>query len=99
MSLKFWRINRHGVPLWPLFIATGLPVFVLLFAASFTALAGLYAVGVVGAITVNVGSCAFNRTHGFTWYDHVLFGITFVILAFVELKLLHMKVVDLQLVL
>ncbi|PYL51108.1 MAG: amino acid transporter [Verrucomicrobia bacterium] len=99
MPRQFRRLNRHGVPLWPLFIATGLPVFVLLFAASFTALAGLYAIGVVGAITVNVGSCAFNRTKGFTWYDHVLFGITFVILAFVELTLAHTKLDALQFVL
>src|SRR2546421_4299478 len=99
MPRQFRRLNSHGVPLWPLFIATGLPVVVLLFAASFTALAGLYAIGVVGAITVNVGSCTFNRTRGFTWYDRVLFAITFVILAFVELTLAHTKLDALQFVL
>src|SRR5213079_958795 len=51
------------------------------------------------AITVNVGSCAFNRTVGFTWYDRVLFGVTFVILAFVELTLAHTKLDALQFVL
>src|SRR5436853_3231020 len=91
MPRQFRRLNRHGVPIWPLFIATGLPVFVLLFAANFTALAGLYAIGVVGAITVNVGSCTFNRTVGFTWYDRVLFGVTFCILFLVELTLAHTK--------
>jgi len=99
MPRQFRRLNRHGVPIWPLFIASGLPVFVLLFAANFTALAGLYAIGVVGAITVNVGSCTFNRTVGFTWYDRVLFAITFVILAFVELTLAHTKLDALQFVL
>jgi nucleotide-binding universal stress UspA family protein len=54
-------------------------------------LAGLYAIGVVGAITVNVGSCTFNRTVGFTWYDRLLFGVTFGILFFVELTLAHTK--------
>ena len=91
MPRQFRRLNRHGVPMWPLVIAVGLPVVVLLFAANFTALAGLYAIGVVGAITVNLGSCTFNRTVDFTWYDRVLFGITFVILAFVELTLAHTK--------
>src|SRR5438045_990879 len=81
MPRQFRRLNRHGVPTWPLAIAISLPVIVLLFAANFTSLAGLYAIGVVGAITVNVGSCTFNRTVGFTWYDRLLFGITFVILA------------------
>ena len=99
MPWQFRRLNGHGVPIWPLFIATGLPVVVLLFAANFTALAGLYAIGVVGAITVNVGSCTFNRTVGFTWYDRLLFGITFVILACVELTLAHTKLDALQFVL
>src|SRR6266699_3685709 len=99
MPRQFRRLNRHGVPTWPLAIAIGLPVVVLLFATNFTALAGLYAIGVVGAITVNLGSCTFNRTRGFTWYDRVLFGITFVILAFVELTLAHTKLDALQFVL
>ncbi len=91
MPRQFMRLNRHGVPFLPLLIAVGLPIVVVLAAADFTALAGLYAIGVVGAITVNVGSCAVNRTAGFTWYDHVLFGITFVILGAVEFTLAHTK--------
>src|SRR5205814_9564337 len=98
MPRQLKRLNSHGVPTWPLAIAIGLPVVVLLFATSFTALAGLYAIGVVGAITVNVGSCAANRSVGFTWYDRLLFGITFVILAFVELTLAHTKLDALQFV-
>jgi amino acid transporter len=91
MPRQFRRLNRHGVPTYPLLIALGLPTIVLIFVASFTSLAGLYAIGVVGAITVNVGSCAFNRTVGFTWYDRLLFGITFVILFAVEFTLAHTK--------
>src|SRR5205809_3944848 len=99
MPRQFRRLNRHGVPMYPLLISIGLPTVVLLFVGNFTALAGLYAIGVVGAITVNVGSCAFNRTVGFTWYDRVLFGVTFVVLAFVELTLAHTKLDALQFVL
>ena len=91
MPRQFRRLNRHGVPIYPLLIAIGLPTVVLLFVANFTALAGLYAIGVVGAITVNVGSCTFNRTVGFTWYDRILFGVTFCVLFFVELTLAHTK--------
>src|SRR6266478_4187193 len=98
MPRQFRRLNRHGVPTWPLAIAIGLPVVVLLFAANFTSLAGLYAIGVVGAITVNVGSCTFNRTVGFTWYDRILFGVTFCVLFFVELTLAHTKLDALQFV-
>ena len=98
MPRQFRQLNRHGVPIYPLLIAIGLPTVVLLFVANFTALAGLYAIGVVGAITVNVGSCTFNRSVGFTWYDRVLFGITFCVLFFVELTLAHTKLDALQFV-
>src|SRR5262249_61554520 len=81
MPRQFRRLNRHGVPTWPLAIATGLPVVVLLFAANFTALAGLYAIGVVGAITVNLVSCIFCMSMGFSLYSHLLFGITFCVIA------------------
>src|SRR6266403_5821346 len=43
MPRQFRRLNSHGVPMWPLTIAVGLPVVVLVFAGNFTALAGLYA--------------------------------------------------------
>ncbi len=99
MPRQFKRLNSHGVPLYPLLIAVGLPVAVLITAPSFESLAGLYAIGVVGAITVSVGSCTFNRNIGFTWYDRLLFGITFVILALVELTLAHTKLDALQFVL
>jgi len=98
MPRQFRRLNRQGVPIYPLLIALGLPTVVLLLVANFTSLAGLYAIGVVGAITVNVGSCAFNRTVGFTWYDRLLFGVTFCILFFVELTLAHTKLDALQFV-
>src|SRR5438132_1139320 len=52
MPREFRRLNRHGVPIYPLLIALGLPTVVLLFAGNFTALAGLYAIGVVGKIMV-----------------------------------------------
>jgi amino acid transporter/nucleotide-binding universal stress UspA family protein len=91
MPAQFKRLNCHGVPLIPLLAAVGLPIVVLIFATDFEALAGLYAIGVVGAITVNLGSCTFNRTLDFTWYDRLLFGITFVILAVVEITLAQTK--------
>jgi amino acid transporter len=91
MPRQFKRLNKHGVPLFPLAIAVGLPCVVLLTATSFESLAGLYAIGVVGAITVNLGSCTLNRSIGFTWYDRVLFGLTFAILLLVELTLAHTK--------
>ncbi len=91
MPRQFKKLNRHGVPLFPLLIAVGMPTIVLIDGQKLRRLAGLYAIGVVGAITVNLGSCTINRSIGFTWYDRVLFGITFAILCVVELTLAHTK--------
>jgi len=91
MPKSFTRLNRYGVPLFPLLIAVGLPILVLLGASNFSALAGLYAIGVVGAIAVNLGSCTFNRGVDFKWWDRILFGGTFLILFAVEITLAHTK--------
>ena len=91
MPRQFKRLNNHGVPLIPMIIAVVLPILVLISSSDFDALAGLYAIGVVGAITVNLGSCTFNRSIGFKWHDRVLFGFTFLILFIVEITLAHTK--------
>jgi nucleotide-binding universal stress UspA family protein len=91
MPVQFTILNRHGVPIIPLLIAVGLPILVIVAAADFTALAGLYAIGVVGAIAVNIGSCCFNRALPVRMHDRVLFGITFGILCLVEITLAKTK--------
>src|SRR5450432_2780831 len=91
MPRQFKKLNSHGVPLVPLSIAVALPIIVLLASADFQALAGLYAIGVVGAITVNLGSCTFNKGIHFTWLDRGLFGLTFLVLAAVEATLAKTK--------
>ena len=91
MPPQLMGLNRHGVPQIPLLIAVGLPVVVIITTRNFTALAGLYAIGVVGAITVNLGSCAFNRLLQIKLYHRLLFGFTFVILFLVEITLAHTK--------
>jgi nucleotide-binding universal stress UspA family protein len=91
MPGQFMELNGHGVPRIPLLIAVGLPVVVIIASANFTVLAGLYAIGVVGAITVNLGSCCFNRALPVRWYDRALFGLTFTILFVVELTLARTK--------
>lgn len=91
MPPHFTKLNRHGVPQIPLLIAVGLPVVVIITTHDFTSLAGLYAIGVVGAITVNLGSCAFNFALPVRMHDRILFGFTFVILFCVELTLAWTK--------
>jgi amino acid transporter/nucleotide-binding universal stress UspA family protein len=91
MPRQFKTLNLHGVPAIPLLIAVGLPVIVLISTSNFHALAGLYAIGVVGAITVNIGSCCFNRGLPLKIYHRILFGFTFTILALVEVTLASTK--------
>lgn len=85
------RLNRHGVPLWPLVLAATLPALTVIFAPTMEMLMGLYAIGVVGAITVNLGSCTFNRQLDFKIYERLIMGVTFLTLFAVELTVARVK--------
>lgn len=85
------KLNSHGVPMVPLFIATGIPILILAVTKQFEALAGLYAIGVVGAIAVNLGACTFNKRLGLRWYERGIMGLTFFLLAAVELTIAKTK--------
>ncbi|MBA3651134.1 MAG: amino acid permease [Chthoniobacterales bacterium] len=91
MPKQLARLNRHGVPRIPLFVAVGIPILVLAMTRKFESLAGLYAIGVVGAIAVNLGSCTFNKKLGLTWYQRILMGVTFLILTAVEVTIAKTK--------
>ncbi len=88
MPRSFTRLNSHGVPWWPWVLATLLPVLtVMATGADMESLARLYAIGVVGAIAVNLGSCTFNPRLALRWYERGIMGITFLILFVVELTI------------
>jgi amino acid transporter/nucleotide-binding universal stress UspA family protein len=87
----FTRLNSHGVPWLPMTVAVVLPVLVVFTTPNLEALADLYAIGVVGAIAVNLGSCFFNRTLRLRWQERTVMGLTFVILLAVELTIAYVK--------
>ena len=58
---NFKLLNRQGVPWVPLIAAVILPVIVLESTRGLEALASRYAIGVVGAICLNLGCCSLNR--------------------------------------
>ena len=91
MPKQLARLNRHGVPTIPLLVAVAIPILVLAVTRKFEALAGLYAIGVVGAIAVNLGSCTFNKKLGLRWYVRLIMGVTFLILALVEITIAKTK--------
>lgn len=77
----FLLLNRFGVPWVGLISATILPVLVLNIDDSVEGLAALYAIGVVGAITINLGSCAFARNLALARHERLTMRITSVLLA------------------
>lgn len=91
MPRQLAKLNPHGVPFLPLIAAVGIPIIVLAVTKDFEALAGLYAIGVVGAIAVNLGSCTFNKRLGLHWFQRLIMGITFLILVAVELTIAKTK--------
>jgi len=91
MPRSFARLNSHGVPWIPLLIAAVLPAIVVLVANDPEALAGLYAIGVVGAIALNLGSCTFNKSLNLPLAERALMGVTGLILVAVELTIARTK--------
>ncbi len=91
MPPQLTRLNSHGVPLLPLVVAVVIPILILSVTKDFEALAGLYAIGVVGAIAVNLGACTFNAKLGLILYERLIMGGTFFILALVELTIAKTK--------
>ncbi len=88
----FQKINKYGVPNIPLWIATIMPIVVLVFVNDMIGLANLYAVGFVGAIATNLGSTSTDRKLNLTTYESGLMFITFLILTAIELTLFAEKV-------
>src|SRR6266481_6816357 len=91
MPRDFAKLNPYGVPWIPVLIATALPLMVVAFSPDQISLMELYAIGVVGAITVNLGSCIFNKKLGLAWNERAVMIFTALILLAVELTLAKTK--------
>ncbi len=78
----FAKLNRFGMPWIALLAAIFVPVSVLVFVHDLVSLAALYAIGVVGAITLNLGACASNFSLPLKrWERALLFVVSLVLLA------------------
>ncbi len=87
----FSHLNKFGMPALALIVATAVPAFVLVIEHDLVRLAALYAIGVVGAITINLGSCATNfKILLKTWERALLFFAT-IILFFIEITIAYEK--------
>ncbi|HEX3798559.1 MAG TPA: amino acid permease [Verrucomicrobiae bacterium] len=91
MPKNFAKLNNHGVPWVPLVIGVALPFCLTMVTDDLDSLADMYAIGVVGAIAVNLGSCWYNKKLGLIWHERAIMGVTFLILLAVEITIANTK--------
>jgi amino acid transporter/nucleotide-binding universal stress UspA family protein len=78
----FGGLNRFGMPVLPLLIASLVPAAVVLIFPDVTALSGLYAIGVVGAIAINLGTTSTNGELPLRRYERgLMLALTLVMIA------------------
>ncbi len=87
----FSKLNRFGMPWLALIVATTAPILVLIFEHDIVGLAALYAIGVVGAITLNLASCGTNFQLKLKSSERILLIIISAILFFIELTICFQK--------
>ncbi len=87
----FARLNRFGMPALALIVATLVPALVLMVEHDLVRLAALYAIGVVGAIALNLGSCATNFGLVLKKKERTLLFVGAAILLLIELTIAFEK--------
>jgi amino acid transporter len=88
MPSLFQRLNKWGVPSFGMFLATIVPMLLVVLVKDVAGLADLYAVGVVGAIATNLGATATDRKLLIKTWERTLMFATFIVMAAIELSLL-----------
>lgn len=91
MPRSFTKLNSHGVPWPPLLVAVVLPIILVVISKDLDSLADMYAIGVVGAITVNLGSSCFNKRLHLNWREFSIMLVTFVVLFAIEVTIAKTK--------
>ena len=81
------KLNHHGVPIWPLIIATSVPIIVLLVISDVEQLSHLYAIGLVGAMTINLGSTATDKTVSMKPHVKILMIVSAAVMFLIELSI------------
>jgi len=81
------KLNRHGVPMVPLILTTLAPILVLLAVQDFVTLSHLYAIGVVGAMVINLGSTSTDKTVSLRPSVRGFMFFSATILFFIELSI------------
>ena len=83
----FAKLNSFGVPNAGLFFAVLIPASLVLLVSDMSGLADLYAVGVVGAIAVNLGATSTDRKLQLKTSERAIMFVTFLMMAVIEISL------------
>ncbi|MCI0589875.1 MAG: amino acid permease [Planctomycetes bacterium] len=81
---SFAHLNRFGVPRIPILVATAAPMLVLFLEDDLASLAALYAIGVVGAIAINLGTCVFGKGLAISRGERAAIGVLAVVMCAIE---------------
>ncbi len=87
----FSKLNRFGMPWFSLAVSVALPVFVLVLESDLYHLASLYAIGVVGAIMINLASCCRNERVALKKYERAVLVIATVLMIAIEATIVIQK--------
>ncbi len=87
----FAKLNRFGMPSLALILATLMPIIVIVVEKDIVHLAALYAIGVVGAITLNLATSATNFSIRLKLLERVLLATGAIITLFIEVTIAIQK--------
>jgi len=87
----FSGLNNFGMPVMPLLIAAIVPAAVVLIFPNVTALSGLYAIGVVGAIAINLGTTSTNFGLALRDHERLLMAFLTVVMIAIEATICVVK--------
>ena len=74
------RLNRFGVPWIAAIVSASVPILVLLIIHDLDSLAALYAIGVIGAVAINVSLCSIHPRLRKPWRKICMMTLGFVLL-------------------
>lgn len=83
----FMKLNRFGVPLIALIVATIIPIGLVLLIKNVAGLATLYAIGFIGAIATNLVATSTDWKLGLKWGERGLMMVSSLILVATEITL------------
>lgn len=83
----FAKLNRFGMPSLALVVATLVPIVVLIVEKDIVHLAALYAIGVVGAIALNLATSATNSSIRLKVWERILLAVGAGITIFIEITI------------